>query len=120
MTRSHNRKHIISTKKVYDWTCSITNIQIHVPLPKKVKVDNYLYFALSDGVKKVYTNNDELKQYGTRGILDPKSVSYINLFINGVLQPINVYEVQTGTLELKTIDTPQKDVPIILQFITIL
>ncbi|WP_332633690.1 DUF4183 domain-containing protein [Halalkalibacter flavus] len=118
----NNRKHFITTNRVYDWVISTDEIRIKVPIkkPKKVsKVDTYQYNALSDGISAVYTNDDELKDYGERGILDPKKVSYTNLFINGVLQPPNTYEVEKGCLRLKTKDIPIKNTPINLQFVTI-
>lgn len=80
--------------------------------------DVYQYNALSDGIKKIYTNNDEIEEYGDRGILDPDSVSYFNLFINGVLQPKVNYEIQEGLLTLKTEDVPLKDSPVIITFVT--
>lgn len=83
-----------------------------------LKADICQYNTLSDGVKKVYTNDDELIKYGSRGILDPDDVSYYELFINGVLQPRVNYEIQKGILILKTEDVPIKDSPIIISFIT--
>lgn len=116
------KKHLISTRKVYDWQTALSEIRLSTPIKffnKISKVDVYQYNALADGVKSIYTNEDELTEYGSRGILDPKTVSYVNLFINGVLQPPNVYEVEKGYLHLKTEDVPRKNTPIILQFITI-
>ncbi|WP_207710484.1 DUF4183 domain-containing protein [Aminipila butyrica] len=78
----------------------------------------YQYNTLSDGLKKIYTDDDELIQYGDRGILDPNDVSFFNLFINGVLQPKVNYEIQKGLLLLKTEDVPIKDSAIIISFIT--
>lgn len=46
-------------------------------------------------------------------------VSYVNLFINGVLQPPVTYEIKEGILQLKTSDVPPEGAPINLQFITI-
>ncbi len=80
--------------------------------------DVYQYNTLSDGVKKIYTNDDELMQYGDRGILDPNDVSFFSLFINGVLQPKVNYEIQKGLLFLKTEEAPIKDAAIIISFIT--
>ena len=85
---------------------------------KLLNADVYQYNALSDGIKKVYTSNDELKEYGNRGILSPDSVSYFNLFINGVLQPEINYEIQKDLLLLKTKDVPLKDSAIIIFFVT--
>lgn len=120
---SFKRKQTITVPKVYDWTSSTSTYSFHIPVsvnPQILKTEIYQYNALSDGVKKIYTNLDELTEYGDRGILNPQFISYINLFINGQLQPPNVYEVQEGILVLKTCDIPQKNVPIVLQFITIL
>ncbi|WP_099468072.1 DUF4183 domain-containing protein [Konateibacter massiliensis] len=83
-----------------------------------LNADVYQYNTLSDGVKRIYTNDDELIQYGDRGILDPNDVSFFNLFINGVLQPKVNYEIQKGLLLLKTEDVPIKDSAIIISFIT--
>ncbi|HZJ76737.1 MAG TPA: DUF4183 domain-containing protein, partial [Oscillospiraceae bacterium] len=80
--------------------------------------DVYQYNALSDGIKKIYTDDDELNEYGDRGILDPNSVSYFNLFINGVLQPKVNYKIEKGLLVLKTKDVPLKGSPIIITFVT--
>ncbi len=85
---------------------------------KPLNADVYQYNALSDGIKKIYTSNDELKEYGNRGILSPDSVSYFNLFINGVLQPEINYEIQKDFLLLKTEDVPLKNSTIIILFVT--
>ncbi|MFK9094766.1 DUF4183 domain-containing protein [Bacillus salipaludis] len=39
----------------------------------------------------------------------------MNLFINGVLQPKESYEVQSGIIRLKTDDVPPNGAPVILQ-----
>ncbi|WP_433748348.1 DUF4183 domain-containing protein [Falsibacillus pallidus] len=123
----NNRKksHIVRTKKVYDWVQMGTKIQAKINIVQNpdpvdpLKGATYQYNALSDGVKKVYTNEDELTQYGDRGILDPAIATYINLFINGVLQPPSLYSVEPGKLILNIESPPQEGVPIILQYITI-
>ncbi|MFC7063163.1 DUF4183 domain-containing protein [Halobacillus seohaensis] len=84
-----------------------------------LKAETLEYITISDGVKKTYTNQDELEGYGSVGILDPACVSYINLYINGMLQPSTVYYVEEGALVLLVEDAPQKGVPLILQFIKI-
>lgn len=83
-----------------------------------IDADVYQYNTLSDGAKRIYTNDDELIQYGDRGILDPNDVSFFSLFVNGVLQPKVNYEIQEGLLILKTEDVPIKDSSIIISFIT--
>ncbi len=87
---------------------------------KLLGAEVYQYTALSDGSKKVYTNDDELKEYGTRGILDPASVTFCSLFINGILQPPVNYEIQEGLLVLKTEEAPLNNSTIILSFVTVI
>jgi len=77
----------------------------------------YQYNTLAHRDKIIYTDNDELKIYGNRGILDPNSVSYYNLYINGVLQPKTNYQVQKGLLTLTTEDTPLEGSTIVLSFV---
>ncbi|HHY83573.1 MAG TPA: DUF4183 domain-containing protein [Clostridiales bacterium] len=85
---------------------------------KLLKADVYHYNAISDGEKMTYTNEDELKEYGSRGILDPNQVSYYNLFINGVLQPKVNYKLQEGQLVLNTESPPIEGSMITLVFVT--
>ena len=118
----HNKKNIVSTRRVYDMVNTTSEFRIKIPIKPARKInkdDTYQYNALSDGKSLLYTNKDELKQYGNRGILDPMKVSYVNLFINGVLQPPVTYEIKEGILQLKTSDVPPEGAPINLQFITI-
>ncbi|MCY9020136.1 DUF4183 domain-containing protein [Priestia megaterium] len=89
------------------------------PISGLILSTNLLYFTFSDGQKRVYTNNDGVAEYGTTEILAPGEVSYINLFINGILQPQINYEVEEGKLTLLTDEVPEKDVPLTLQFILI-
>jgi hypothetical protein len=87
--------------------------------PKVLQADTLQFVTISDGVKRIYTNQDGLKGYGNTNILDPNTVSYVNLFINAMLQPSTLYHVQKGVLILTSQDIPKKGVPIILQFIKI-
>lgn len=115
-------KHQIAGQRVYDWRTTTSKVNFTIPAKPAsaiAKVDTYQYNTLSDGVSAVYTNADELTEYGNRGILNPQSVSYINLYINGMLQPPNTYHVKTGELRLNTTDIPSANTPIVLQFITI-
>ena len=84
-----------------------------------LKADVYQYNTVAKG-KSIYTNDDELTTYGNQGILNPEKVSYINLFINGVIQPKTNYLVSEGILELTLEPLPIEGAPIILQFITLL
>lgn len=107
---------LISVMKIYDCVCFKTRIPvIYDPLLSAI---TYQYNALSDGVKAEYTDEDELTEYGHRGILSPASVSYYNLFVNGVLQPNVNYAISEGRLEFLTADVPAKNEPIILTFVT--
>lgn len=87
--------------------------------PTHIGVETVQYITLAEEGKKVYTNKDALKQYGSSDILNPNNVSNINLFVNGVLQPPSIYDVGEGILHLKSSDLPPKDAPIILLFITV-
>lgn len=84
-----------------------------------MEVADRQYNARSDGEKKVFTNEDELIEYGDYGIPSPCEVSYFNLYINGVLQPKVNYYVQKGVLELTTVNAPAKGAPVILESIAI-
>jgi len=88
-------------------------------VPRILKGESLQYVTFSDGIKRIYTNKDGSTEYGNVGILDPNSVSYTNLFINGMLQPPVLYRVKRGVLVLTTKDVPNQGVPIILQFIKI-
>jgi hypothetical protein len=91
--------------------------EIRIIKPKKViKHECYL---LSDGYRRIFTERDALIGYGQQRILDPRDFSYINLFINGVLQPPKNYEVKKGKIILMTDDIPVKGAPIILQMVRI-
>jgi len=105
------------------WELLITTVNLGTygysapPIP--LQTSNLLFFTYSDGVRSVYTNKDGLVEYGITDIMSPNEVSYINLFINGVLQPTVNYKVEKGKLTLLTEDIPMKGVVIILQFISI-
>lgn len=85
--------------------------------PKKACI--YEFFSISDGCKRVYTENDALTGYGPQKIIDPTNVSYTNLFINGVLQPQKCYLIEKGKLFIHTEDIPIEGTPIILQMVKI-
>src|SRR5690606_35705079 len=84
-----------------------------------LKGENNQYNTVSDGIRKVYTNDDELRDYGNLGIPDPNEVSFLNLFVNGVLQPKPNYIVEEGVITLVTKNTARKGVPIILEYFKI-
>lgn len=81
--------------------------------PKQVEV--FEYYAISNGKSRIFTDQDGIIEGKNQKIIDPSMVSYMNLFINGVLQPKENYEVQCGMIKLKTEDLPPKGAPVILQ-----
>ena len=81
-----------------------------------IRGENLQYNAVSDGIKKEFTNEDELIIYGNQGIPNPNEVSFLNLFVNGVLQPKTNYVVETDFLTLLTKNPPIEEVPIILEY----
>lgn len=84
----------------------------------KVQAAVSQYTVLSDGRSKVYTNADGRRfSRANARIPDPKSVTYTNLFINAVLHPPTHYRIRKGRLILRTVDIPEANTPIILQFI---
>lgn len=89
------------------------------PIAGPIQTTSLLYFAFSDGQNLVYTNSDGFGEYGITEILSPNEVSYINLFINGILQPQSNYQVENGRLTLLVDEAPSEGVPITLQFIII-
>lgn len=86
--------------------------------PEILQVDTFQYIAVADGVRSAYTNGDGLAQFQSSSILNPGTVSYFNLFINGMLQPLNTYTVTEGLLQIDGV--PEQGVPITLQFISII
>lgn len=88
------------------------------PAPEILQVDTFQYITVADGVRNAYTNGDGLAQFQSSSILNPGTVSYFNLFINGMLQPLNTYTVTEGLLQIDGV--PEQGVPITLQFIRII
>lgn len=85
-------------------------------MARTIGVETVQYLAHAEDGKNVYTNNDALKQYGSSDILNPDDVSTINLFVNGVIQPPSLYDIEEGKLTLLSSDLPPIDAPIILLF----
>jgi hypothetical protein len=110
----------ISVDRILDRKCFKSKIITSYKKSKKrlLKAIVYQYNTISDGIKNEYINDDEIKKYGDKGILDPNDVSYLNLSINAVLQPHAVYKVEEGKLTLETDDLPIYGAPITITFIT--
>lgn len=81
------------------------------------KIVSHEFFVISDGEKRVYAEEDALSEYGIQQIWSPLQIAYMNLFINGILQPKLNYEVTAGKIILRTEDVPAEGCPIILQMI---
>lgn len=84
-----------------------------------LKTQTAFFHTISNGKRRVYTNKDAIKGYRGSYILNPCSVSLINLFVNGVLQPQIIYKIKTGKLRFLSNDLPIAGTPIIIQFIKI-
>jgi hypothetical protein len=116
-------KHIITVPAVYDWVKSYSSAKIIIPLspvnPSILKADSVYFYALANGVKRIFTDEDAIIKYGIGEILDPSQVSFISVFVNGILQsPVN-YTIIKGQIQFNTEDVPEKDVYITIQFISI-
>lgn len=102
-----------STKqsKPYLTIPQIPSEEISFRIPKQVEV--FEYYTISNGTSRMFSDKDGIIE--NQKIMDPSMVSYMNLFINGVLQPKENYDVHCGIIKLKTEDLPPKGTPVILQ-----
>lgn len=107
----------IRTKQVFDSivTKSETNINY---MFHKLNANVSQYVARADGEKRVFTNSDELKEYGDKGILSPEEVSFYNVFVNGVPQPKKNFKMDNGHFTFTTTDIPGTGQPIMISFVT--
>ena len=85
--------------------------------PHTINVETSEYITVSDGIKKIYLNSDGIQGFNI--IPNPLTLSYANLFVNGILQPTSFYTVEEGKLTLNTEDIPMLGTYIILQLIKI-
>ncbi|MFJ7755187.1 DUF4183 domain-containing protein [Peribacillus muralis] len=91
--------------------CSFT--EVRTKIPKRIVA--YEFYAVANGCQRVFVEEDGITDIEKQVIPDPAKVSYMNLFINGVLQPHDNYTVEAGKLTLNTVDAPITGTPIILQ-----
>lgn len=75
------------------------------------------YVAVADGVKTTFRNEDALTEYGDKGIPSLCDVSFVNLYVNGVLQPAPVYRMEKGLLDLSS--APEAGQYVILESVII-
>ena len=116
LTSSASRPTLFYAEKVID-SCCFKGDTI-VTFDRILKAETSYYIALSSGDKKEYTNQDSLPEYHGSGIPAPETVSYYNLFVNGMVQPKSNYTILKGCLTFSTIDSPPKGVFIVIEFIT--
>ena len=105
----------ISEKRVYDCVCFDCGTTVAYEM--FIKALTQQYNALSDGIRKTYTNVDELAEYGHTGIIPPSDNTLNSLFVNGVLQPKVNYAIIAGNLNLLTDDVPPRDAPLIISYV---
>lgn len=84
-----------------------------------LKTQIYQYNAIGNGERRVFTNADEIAEYGQQGILSPWDVSYYDVFVNGMLLPQSDYVITKGKLQFNTIDVPSNGQIINVIFVTI-
>lgn len=84
-------------------------------IPQKVQVLEYFMKAKNN--QRVYSYSDQVEEYRKVEMPPSEEVSYMNLFINGVLQPLRNYEVKQDNLILNTMDLPLPNTTLILQMI---
>ena len=84
---------------------------------RKVTVESGYYVTASDGVRSLYTDGDAWIPYSSGGIPAPREVSCWNLYVNGVLQPQETYQMEQGLLRLCAV--PGKGEPIVLEFMRV-
>ncbi|WP_416149877.1 DUF4183 domain-containing protein [Salipaludibacillus sp. HK11] len=96
-----------------------SDVSLTPQINDKLEAESSLYYAKGNGEKRVFTNVDEICNPNTAGLLNPEQVTFCNLFVNAVLQNPNSYNLEEGKLTFLTNDIPEKNVPIITQFVTV-
>ena len=86
-------------------------------IPRSVELFEFYMQARAN--QRVYSYCDQVHEYENGKMPSSEEVSYMNLFINGVLQPAKNYEVVKDKLILKTIDLPLVNTILILQMVKV-
>ena len=86
-------------------------------IPKKVELYEFYMYAKEN--QRVFSYYDQVDEYRVNEIPSPEDVSYMNLFINGVLQPAKNYKVVKDKLILNTVDLPLEKTILILQMVKV-
>ncbi len=82
-------------------------------------VELYEFYMNAKENQRVFSYCDQVNEYRSGRIPSPEDVSYMNLFINGVLQPAKNYEVVKDQLILNTVDLPLEKTILILQMVKV-
>lgn len=107
----------IHADQVFDSIVACSNCCIYYK-NAELQAEISQYNTIADGIKQTFQNEDEIKKYGGQGILSPDEVSYINVFVNGLLQPKKNYIIKKGEITFTTQDIPSKGQSIIILFTT--
>ena len=86
-------------------------------IPRSVEL--YEFYMHAKNNQRVFSYHDQVNEYRNGKIPSPDDVSYMNLFINGVLQPAKNYQVVKDKIILKTIDLPLENTILILQMVKV-
>lgn len=94
----------------------------HKCKPKKkrrlLRARTFYYYARGNGEQRMFTLDDAIPGYESR-IPDPSRVTLTNVFVDGLLQPPEVYAVYPGVLLFVSDQAPPADTRIIAQFVVI-
>lgn len=105
---------IISVERICGSVCLKAETRVTYGLLLTAQISRYN--ALSDGIRKIYTDAQALPEYGPGGIPSPDAFSCCDLFINGVVQPNVNYNVSTGRMALLTSDVPPEGETVTMSF----
>lgn len=85
----------------------------------QISASNQYFVATCRAAQRLYTDADALPQYGGHGIPAPCDVSFLNLYVNGILQPTVNYAVEKGMLTLTCTDLPPCGAPLVLEAVSV-
>ncbi|MHA7967327.1 DUF4183 domain-containing protein [Paenibacillus sp. CAU 1782] len=88
----------------------------HKAIKRALKTKVFYYYAVGDGESSQFTLADATPGYDNR-LPDSRKMSFINVFVDGMLQPPNVYRLEPGKLSFSS--PPVNNAVIIAQFISI-
>ncbi|WP_163539975.1 DUF4183 domain-containing protein [Gracilibacillus sp. YIM 98692] len=107
---------------------SKTQVYLSLPVNKDPQSKRFSPPKTTDLITLVTISDEEKYEYHVSDFeafplpdtrIEEMDLSYTSLFVNGVIQPNTHYQFKNGTLTFLTEDTPEKNVPIILQLVKI-